>query len=134
MLYKACFTNQAIWNEVLPWDYNFGDVLMVNTIRLDPQFRGYGIGLLALDKLVEYVARASLEWRLEGMIVLCPSGLTSDMVQGSEHETVQEKLIQYYRLFGLEVLVRETRRHCTFVGQWMGFMRPRVQEVVPHLL
>jgi hypothetical protein len=134
MLHKACFTERAFWNEVLPTDYNSGDILMVNTIRLDPRFRGYGIGLLAIERLVEFVARAFPEWRLEGMIFLEPSGMTSDVVQGSNHGDIQEKLIRYYGLLGLEVLVRETRRHCTFVGQWMGYKRPGVDEVVPHLL
>jgi len=132
MLHRACFTEQAFRDEVLPIDYNFGGVLLVETIRLEPQFRGYGIGLLALDRLVKYVARASPEWALEGMIVLEPS-MMSETASARENDVVQEKLIPYYGLFGLEVLVRMTRKHCTFVGQWMGYRRPQIDTVVPHL-
>ena len=56
MLYKACVSTSAIYSGNMPDNYNWGDVLMVNTIQLQKQFRGYGIGLLALDRLVKHVA------------------------------------------------------------------------------
>lgn len=134
MLYKACFSRSAIGRGNMPDEYNFGDVLMVNTIRLQSRFRGYGIGLLALDRLVKHVAQASPEWKREGLIALDPSGLTHEMAHMNIHEKLQDKLIRYYELFGLKMLVQETSRHCTFVGLWMGFARPEIRTVVPHLL
>jgi hypothetical protein len=133
MLFRACFTKQAIDQGILPDEYVFGDVLMIETIRLEPQHRGYGISLLAVDELMKHVGRASSRWSNEGLIVLDPSGLTSDLAQGHSHEEVQGKLIRYWQMLGLWVLVRERKRHCTFVGHWMGDQRPDIAAIVPHL-
>jgi hypothetical protein len=133
MLFRACFTEQAINQGILPDEYVFGDVLMIETVHLEPQYRGYGIGLLAVDELMKHVERASSNWSEEGLIVLDPSGLRSDLAQGHSHEEVQEKLIRYWQMLGLRVLVRERKRHCTFVGHWMGDQRPNITAIVPHL-
>jgi GNAT superfamily N-acetyltransferase len=133
MLFRACFTEQAINQGILPDEYVFGDVLMIETVHLEPQYRGYGIGLLAVDELMKHVERASPGWSEEGLIVLDPSGLKSDLAQGHSHEEVQEKLIRYWQMLGLRVLVRERKRHCTFVGHWMGDQRPNITAIVPHL-
>jgi hypothetical protein len=135
-LYRAGYKERGTERDrgVLPEDYMWGDVLMIDTLRLDPKFCGYGIGLLALDRLVEHVARASPDWGVEGLIVLDPSMMTDNRVQANTHGDVQEKPIEYYGLFGLEVLTRETSRHCAFVGHYMGYRRPDIQTVVPHLL
>jgi hypothetical protein len=111
MLFRACFTQQAIVQGILPDEYVFGDVLMVETVRLEPRYRGYGIGLLAVDELVKHVERASARWSDE----------------------IQEKLIRYWQMLGLWVLVRERKRHCTFVSHWMGDQRPDITAIVPHL-
>jgi hypothetical protein len=136
MLYKSCFSKSAIYQGNMPDNYNWGDVLMVNTIQLQKQFRGYGIGLLALDRLVKHVAQASPEWTSEGLIVLEPSGMADHTVRicPDKHEETQGKLVQYYELFGLWPLARETREHCAFVGHEMMFERPEISTVVPHLL
>jgi hypothetical protein len=133
ILFRAYFTQQAIVQGILPDEYVFGDVLMVETVRLEPRYRGYGIGLLAVDELVKHVEPASSRWSDEGLIVLDPSGLTSDLAQGRSHEEIQEKLIRYWQMLGLWVLVRERKRHCTFVGHWMGDQRPDSTAIVPHL-
>jgi hypothetical protein len=52
---------------------------MVETVRLEPRYRGYGIGLLAVDELVKHAERASSRWSDEGLIVLDPLGVTSDL-------------------------------------------------------
>lgn len=133
MLHSAFFVHQALDQGNLPEDYDFGDILIVETVRLEPRHRGYGIGLLAMDLLVQHV---KLEWpglASEGLVVLDPSGLNRDM-EPSDREVVQERLVRFWGLLGLEVLVRERRRHCTFVGCWMGHERPGVEVVVPHLL
>jgi hypothetical protein len=96
MLFRACFTEQSINQEILPDECFFNEVLMIETVRLEPQYRGYGIGLLAVDELVKYVERALSRWSDEGLEVLDPSGLTSDLAQGYNHEEVQEKLILYW--------------------------------------
>jgi hypothetical protein len=108
MLLRACFTKQAIDQGILPDEYVFGNVFLIETVSLKPQYRGYGIGLLAVDELVKHVERASPRWSDEGLIVLDPSGLTSDLAQGQSHEEVQEMLIRYWQMLGLWVLVSET--------------------------
>lgn len=133
MLFRAGFTEQAICQGILPDEYFFGDILMIETVRLEPQYRGYDIGLLAVDKLLKRLARVSPRWANEGLIVLDPSGLTSDRAHGCSHGEVQEKLIGYWQMLGLWVLVRETRKHSTFVAHWMGDERPLIETVVPHL-
>jgi hypothetical protein len=79
MLFRACFTKQAIDQGILPDEYVFGDFLMIETVRLKSQYRGYGIGLLVVDELMKHVGRGSSRWSNEGLIVLDPSGLTSDL-------------------------------------------------------
>jgi len=131
-LFRACFTEQAIGQRTMPDEYIFEYVLMIETVRLKPQYHGYGIGPLAVDELVKHVERASPRWSNEGLIVLDPSGLTSDLAQGRSHEEVQERFIRYWQMLGLWFLVREIKRHCTFVGHWMGDQRPDSTEIVPH--
>ena len=134
MLFEACFSRSAIEKGNKPDDYNWGDVLMVESLRLEPQFRGYGIGLLAMDKLVQHVARASPGWGKEGLLVLAALGLTDDIARANDHGKIQEKLTHYYRLFGLGLLAEETKEHCAFLGLEMINWRPDIRTVVPHLL
>lgn len=75
MLYEACFTEQASEQKILPLRYTCGDVLFIDAIYLEPDCRGYGIGLLALDKLMKRTARASPAWGKNGLTVLDHSGL-----------------------------------------------------------
>lgn len=119
----------------MPNDYEWGDVLMVSTMNLGSQFRGYGIGLLALDRLAQHVARASPGWAKKGLLVLEPSGMADyKRTRTDNHGEIQDKLIQYYQLFGLWPLVAETEEHCAFVGHAMRSRRPEIRTVVPHLL
>jgi hypothetical protein len=133
MLFRACFTEQAIYQEVLPEEYTTGNILMVETIQLEPHFRGHSIGLLALDRLVRHVVRASPESGNEGLLVMEPSNM-SETATTHENGPIQEKLIQYYVLFGLWVLVRMTRSHPTFLGHCVCDYRPDIRTLVPHLL
>jgi hypothetical protein len=136
MLYEACFTEQTSEQKILPPRYTGGDILLVHTLYLEPDCRGYGIGLLALDKLMKRTARASPAWGKNGLTVLDPSGLRECLEPDmSNHGQVQEKLIRNYQLLGLKVLVRgsELSEHATFVGTWMGGERPDIATVVPHL-
>ena len=114
-------------------DYNWGDVLMVNTVCLNSRFRGYGIGRSALDKLVKHVAQASPQWATEGLLVLDPSSMVGYTARTDNQMEVQKKLIQYYELFGLWPLAVETGKHCAFVGHEMINWRPEISTVVPHL-
>jgi hypothetical protein len=133
MLHRAFFTVRGIDQDNLPPDYVSGDVLLIDTVRLKSQYRGYGIGLLTADELVSTLERELPGWGDDGMVVIDPTAMNSDLTKNHSHGTVQEKLNQYWELLGLRIFVRERRRHCTFVGHWMGETRPDIRKVVPHL-
>jgi hypothetical protein len=59
MLFRACFAEQAIAQGILPNEYVSKDVFMIETVRLEQQYRGYGIDILAVDGLAKHVERAS---------------------------------------------------------------------------
>jgi hypothetical protein len=71
MLFRACFTQQAIVQGILPDEYVFGDVLMVETVRLEPRYRGVGLRFIRPEKpctisrkqsRAEYAKTVRLEW------------------------------------------------------------------------
>lgn len=134
MLYTACFSNLAMDRGNIPNDYEWGDVLMVSTMNLESQFRGYGIGLLALNRLAQHVARVSPGWAKRGLLVLEPSGMADYTARTDDHGEIQDKLILYYPFFGRWPLMAETEEHCAFVGHAMCNRRPEIRTVVPHLL
>ncbi|KZP34696.1 hypothetical protein FIBSPDRAFT_924124 [Athelia psychrophila] len=51
-----------------------GDILYLNEIRLQPEWRGYGIGLLAIHGLLGLMPSFEMD-----AVILCPAGLTRDM-------------------------------------------------------
>jgi GNAT superfamily N-acetyltransferase len=141
-LFMALFAEHASGSGRLPLRYTGEDILLVQTIELQPEYRGYGIGLFALDSLMKRVARARPAWGEGGLTVLEPSPKREVLldekgdaleVDPDEVEQVQEKLIRNYQLLGLEVFSRATMRHCTIVGTWMGQERPHIGTIVPHL-
>jgi hypothetical protein len=40
MLFRACFTEQAVNQGILPDEYVFGSLLMIQFGRLEPQYHG----------------------------------------------------------------------------------------------
>ena len=128
-LFKAFFSEEAIDNGILPEGFCSGDLLLINEVRIAEQYRGYGVGLLAVDGLI-----SSLPSFNEGLVVLDPSGLSMDKKEGFDHKATQDKLIKYWGLIGLEVHARECEEHPTFMAWWAGHMRPSIEDVVPHLI
>jgi hypothetical protein len=96
-------------------------------------YRGYGISLVAANELLKTLEHELPGWCDDGMVVIDPAAMNSDLTKNHSHENVQEKLIQHWELLGLRIFARERRRHCTFVGHWMGETRPDIRKVVPHL-
>jgi hypothetical protein len=114
----------------------WGDILLVENVQLETQFRGYGIGLLAVKELIDQVSGASEGWTAFGTIVVDASGLDSDLEPGRSRREVQDKLIRHWQLLGLRVLVEKSKRtkRCTFVGSCLeGYSWPDMATVVPHL-
>lgn len=66
-MHKASISKTAINAGTLPEEYTFsggGDLLVIDIVRLEPDFREYGIGLLALNGLLKYLPSFS-----EGRII-----------------------------------------------------------------
>jgi len=126
---EAFFPEKVTDNGVLPEEYCNGDILLTNEVRLIEQAHGYGVGLLAVDGVLN-----SLPSLNEGLVVLDPSGLTMDKKAGFDHKATQDKLIKCWGLLGLEVHARKCKRHPTFMAWWAGHTRPSIEDVVPHLI
>jgi hypothetical protein len=132
---------QEIDDTILGFGRGWGDILLIENIRLEKRYRGYGISLLAVDLFVDKVAAATryTGWRREGIVVVDASGLDSDLEPGPCQRELQEKLIRHWQLLGLRSLVPKRKlnsgKRCTFVGQWnaLWLPKPDIATVVPHL-
>ena len=116
---------------------DFGNILLIEHVELETQLCGYGIGLLAVDALIDQVSGASEGWTAYGAIVLDASGLDSDLESRHRRREVQEKLMQHWQLLGLKLLVPESKstKRCTFVGDCLEYYGwPDITKVVPHLI
>jgi hypothetical protein len=130
---------QEIDDTILGFGRGWGDILLIENIRLEKRYRGYGISLRAVDLFVDKVAEASVRWRIEGIVVVDASGLDSDLEPGPCQRELQEKLMRHWQLLGLRSLVPKRKlkagKRCTFVGQWnaLWLPKPDIATVVPHL-
>ena len=105
---EAFFPEKVTDNGVLPEEYCNGDILLTNEVRLIEQAHGYGVGLLAVDGVLN-----SLPSLNEGLVVLDPSGLTMDKKAGFDHKATEDKLIKCWGLLDLRYTqesARDTRR------------------------
>ena len=137
-LYKACheeMAGAAVQKQILPRDYCYSHILSIETVRLEPEYRGYGIGLLAVDGSLKHAAETVPGWREEGFVVLDPAYMTRDgLPPGTTCEKAKERLTQRWGMLGLKVLVPETNGYCAFLQHYMGYERRRIETVVPHML
>lgn len=110
------------------WDH-VGDICYIQSIVLEEEYRGHGIGLLALDGMITMVADNF------DVVVLQPTGLTRHKREGIDGPTTERKLTDYYALLGFRVFAEnnEERRHATLMGLDMQHRRPRIDKIVPHL-
>ncbi|KZP34706.1 hypothetical protein FIBSPDRAFT_881191 [Athelia psychrophila] len=111
-----------------------GDILYLNEIRLQPEWRGYGIGLLAIHGLLGLMPSFEMD-----AVILCPAGLTRD-TDNKNHVAVQRKLKDYYSLLGFHDW-SSPPSGTTLMGIWTGAVQPSIERasrdptliVVPHL-
>ena len=110
------------------WDH-VGDICYVKEVVLEEEYRGYGIGLLALDGIITMIADNF------DVVVLQPNGLTRHMREGIDGPTCERKLTDYYELLGFRVFAEtnQERGHATLMGLDMQYRRRRVDKIVPHL-
>jgi hypothetical protein len=140
MLHKTT-EEDKVDDLILGFGDGWGDILLIENIRLEPRYRGYGISLLAVDSLMEAVAKASSAWKAEGIVVIDVLSLGSGLEPGRDHGEAQKKLTQHWELLGLRPLVPKRRlkpgKSCNFVGQWNALWLPKpdddIATVVPHL-
>ncbi|KAJ6616127.1 hypothetical protein B0H10DRAFT_1949339 [Mycena sp. CBHHK59/15] len=88
-----------------------GDIMYLDSIEIEPSFRGYGIGLLAFDGLRGIFPSFEMD-----VILLNPAGLTSEL-EKTRGMTVWAPAQSDFKLMGM----------------WTGLRLPRIEEVVPHL-
>jgi len=102
-----------------------GDIVYLENVELEPRWRGYGIGLLAVDGLLGLLPS------FEGdSVILNPAGI-SDQAQG-QREVPDQKLIKYWSLLGFSIW-SDPEDEIMVMGMWTGLVQPYIEDVVPHL-
>jgi hypothetical protein len=59
---KETIHGKGLVNTIIGFGDGWGDLLLVELIRLEPRYRGYGIGLLAVKMYRDHVGKASEGW------------------------------------------------------------------------
>ena len=100
-MYRALFTKDGEprheFMELV--QYDFGDICYINEVFLEKKYRGYGIGLLAIDGLIKSLPLMEMDcFMLRAASV---NEEAADDLAGSI--AASERLSDYYRLMGFEV-------------------------------
>ncbi|KAJ7114973.1 hypothetical protein C8R44DRAFT_795119, partial [Mycena epipterygia] len=105
-------------------EYMGNGIMYLDSIEIEPAFRGYGIGLLAFDGL-----RGILPSFESDVILLNPAGLTSEVAKhpGISAEAAQKKLIAYWSLLGMGVWT-PAKSKSKLMGMCTGLRLPRIEE------
>ncbi|KAJ6544974.1 hypothetical protein DFH09DRAFT_1367601 [Mycena vulgaris] len=129
MMYSVLFDDEGEPKNPELEEYLQGDIMYLDSIEIEPSFRGYGIGLLAFEGLRGIFPSFEMD-----VVLLNPAGLTSELEKnpGTSHEVVQKKLIAYWSLLGMSVWAPE-KSDFKLMGMWTGLRLPPIEEVVPHL-
>ena len=131
-----------------------GDTLYIIKVVLEKRYRGYGVGLLAVDGLI-----SSLPSFDRDNVILTPASLQRTLEREASrwnrddadvptteasneletqlslsHEQIEKKLIDYWSLLGFQVWSKADDDCCTLMGMWTGDSRPSIEDVMPHLL
>lgn len=106
-----------------------GDILFIEEVFLEDRYRGYGIGLLAVDTLIGSLPSFEMD-----TVLLNPAGMSITAGPGYSHESTEKKLTDYWSLMGFEVWARRIGRSNLLMGIWTGKTRVAIEEIVPHLI
>ncbi|KAJ6448844.1 hypothetical protein C8R47DRAFT_1081602 [Mycena vitilis] len=122
-LSRSCFT--SVSSHVLPinWVFAEGDILYIDSIRLEPKWRGYGIGLLALDGLTGLLPSFEMD-----SILLSPVGLNRE--EEYDRTVAKDKLTQYFGKLGFKMWHDKPNTDLPFMGTWTGYIRPSIENVI----
>ena len=136
---KETSHGKGLMNTIIGFGDGWGDLLLVEHIRLEPRYRGYGIGLLAVKMFRDHIGEASEGWNQEGVMIVDASGLNSDLEPEYSRRELQIRMFRHWQLIGLKPIVSEFERkrgkQCNFVGNWQtiyGFPWD-MATLVPHL-
>jgi len=102
-----------------------GDIVYLENVELEPRWRGYGIGLLAVDGLLGLLPSFEMD-----SVILNPAGV-SEHPQG-EREIPDRKLIKYWSRLGFSIWSNQ-EDETMVMGMWTGLVQPDIEDVVPHL-
>ncbi|KAJ6585504.1 hypothetical protein B0H19DRAFT_1109857 [Mycena capillaripes] len=129
MMYSILFDEEGEPKNMEFEEYLQGDIMYLDSIEIEPRFRGYGIGLLAFEGLRGIFPSFEMD-----VILLNPAALTSELEKnpGISPEVAQKKLISYWSLLGMSVWAPPTSNF-KLMGMWTGLRLPAIEEVVPHL-
>ncbi|KAJ6599392.1 hypothetical protein B0H10DRAFT_2084692, partial [Mycena sp. CBHHK59/15] len=130
MMYSILFDEEGEPKDPSLEECLQGDIMYLDSIEIEPSFRGYGIGLLAFDGLRGIFPSFEMD-----VILLNPAGLTSELEKnpGSSAEATQNKLIVYWSLLGMTVWA-PAQSDFKLMGMWTGLRLPRIEEVCLFLL
>ena len=131
-MYQALYDEDGEPKQLDFTDGDYGDILYIHEVHLETRYRGYGIGLLAVDRLISSLPSFEMD-----SVVLYPAGTTREareLGDTYDHATVQQKLIRYWSLLGFNVWGRTSGANDIFLGIWTGANRVNVEQVVPHLI
>ncbi|THV01306.1 hypothetical protein K435DRAFT_854003 [Dendrothele bispora CBS 962.96] len=103
-----------------------GDILFVQEVYLQPQWRGYGIGLLAVHSLMNALPSFEMD-----KVILDPQPPISSKKADHNAALHTSSLTRYWGLLGFRKVSKKDNVH--YMEIWTGKVRPPIGTVVPHL-
>ncbi|KAK4635187.1 hypothetical protein CLAFUW4_01425 [Fulvia fulva] len=131
-MYRALFDKDGLRRDIADRvEYDLGDICYIDEVFLEKEYRGYGIGLLAVDGLIK-----SLPSMESDCFMLHAASVNQEAAEEvSEYIAASERLSEYYSLMGFDVWERYTAgRLPPLMGLCTKFMRPDIKGIVPHLI
>ncbi|KAK7458884.1 hypothetical protein VKT23_009895 [Stygiomarasmius scandens] len=115
------------WREA-----DYGDILYIQEVYLEPKWRGYGIGLLAVRGLIDVLPSFEMD-----SVIIDPAPLTRSNTEHGCYPTACSldqtisALKKYWGLLGFRKASK--KNDVNYLEVWTGYVRPSIREIVPHL-
>ncbi|KAF5338246.1 hypothetical protein D9758_012832 [Tetrapyrgos nigripes] len=110
-----------------------GDILYIQEVYVEPKWRGYGIGLLALRGLIDTMPSFEMD-----KVLLDPAPMSISSNNAEEgcypsrplKETINA-LTKHWGLLGFKRVSK--KQDVNYMETWTGRIKPPIEDVVPHL-